>query len=131
MHTIYTQNKHSNNNSKLLNLNIFYLLIIYFVHFSFFNDLKILAQKVNPNGYNIFYFQNGNISSEGILKDGKPTSYWKTYYDNGQIKSEGNRKNFLLDSVWKFYSNTGYLIDEITYKENRKDGFSKFFDKQG
>ncbi len=133
MNTNYTQYKQSNNNSKIFKFKLFYLFIIYIVRFFFFSGSIILAQEtyVDPNGYNTFYFQNGNVSSEGILKDGKPIGYWKTYYDNGQIKSEGNRKNFLLDSIWKFYSNKGALLDEINYKENKKEGVSKLFDKYG
>ena len=98
MNTNYTQYKQSNNNSKIFKFKLFYLFIIYIVRFFFFSGSIILAQEtyVDPNGYNTFYFQNGNVSSEGILKDGKPIGYWKTYYDNGQIKSEGNRKNFFI-----------------------------------
>ena len=133
MNTIYTQYKQPNNNSKIFNFKLFYLFILYTVHFFFSSNYIIIAQgiDIDPNGYNTFYFQNGSISSEGILKDGKPIGYWKTYYDNGQIKSEGNRKNFLLDSIWKFYNNKGVLLNEINYEKNKKEGLAKLFDKYG
>lgn len=57
---------------------------------------------VNQNGVNVFKHPNGNIASEGTMRDGKPDGYWKTYYENKILKSEGNRKNFELDSIWKF-----------------------------
>ena len=44
-------------------------------------------QDVNPNGYNTFYYENGQVSSEGNMRDGKPDGYWKTYYKNGRLKS--------------------------------------------
>ena len=44
------------------------------------------AQNVNPNGYNTFYYDNGKISSEGTMREGKPDGYWKTYSENGKIK---------------------------------------------
>lgn len=88
--------------------------------------LSLGAQpKINPDGYNIFYFSNGNRSSEGTMRGGKPDGYWKTYYENGKIKTEGNRKEFLLDSVWKFYKENGDILNEITYRENIKNGITK------
>ena len=64
---------------------------------------KNVAQKKQ------FLFPNGNVSSEGILREGKPDGYWKTYYENGLLKSEGNRLNFSLDSTWMFYFQDGQL----------------------
>lgn len=85
----------------------------------------------NPNGYNKFYFDNGKISSEGNLKNGKPEGYWKTYYPNGNLKSEGNRKEQKLDSVWKFYAENGKLQTTITYKDDKKDGPRRTYDTLG
>jgi len=82
-------------------------------------------QKENPNGYNKFYYDNGVVSSEGTMRDGKPDGYWKTYSLNGKIKSEGNRKNFQLDSVWKFYNESGKLAMSFSYKEGKKNGPKK------
>lgn len=83
----------------------------------------INSQVTNPNGYNKFYYDNGAISSEGLMKDDKPDGYWKNYYKNGKLKTEGNRKNFLLDSIWKFYSDNGRLTKTIHYDEGKKNGF--------
>jgi antitoxin component YwqK of YwqJK toxin-antitoxin module len=85
-------------------------------------------QSINPNGYNKFYFDNGKISSEGTMRDGKPDGYWKTYSQTGALKSEGNRKNFQLDSVWKFYNEAGKLAFEFNYKDSKKTGLKKTFD---
>lgn len=86
------------------------------------------GQPVDPNGYNKFYYDNGKVSSEGTMRDGKPDGYWKTYSQNGKIKSEGNRKNFQLDSVWKFYTEQGKLAFEFNYKEGKKNGLKKTYD---
>lgn len=85
-------------------------------------------QTINNNGYNTFYYDNGKISSEGTMQDGKPNGYWKTYSPNGAKKSEGNRKNFQLDSIWKFYNEQGQLAFEFSYKEGKKNGLKKTFD---
>lgn len=72
--------------------------------------------------YTIFRYDNGKISSEGYMKDGKPDNYWKTYYENGILKSEGNRKNFELDSIWRFYNDSGKVVLEINYSNGKKTG---------
>ncbi|MFY9307872.1 MAG: hypothetical protein WAQ28_02365 [Bacteroidia bacterium] len=96
-----------------------------------FFPLAVFAQpkqQITPNGYNIFYFDNGKVSSEGTMRDGKPDGYWKTYSLNGNIKSEGNRKNFQLDSIWKFYNEQGQLAFEFNYKNGKKNGLKKTYD---
>jgi len=88
--------------------------------------IEMVAQDtthVNPNGYNKFYYDNGAVSSEGNMMNGKPDGYWKNYYENGHLKSEGNRKNYLLDSLWRFYDEDGKLVLEINYKEGKKNGY--------
>lgn len=98
-----------------------HILVTIFILSNVFGFLS--AQTTNPNGYNKFYYDNGALSSEGLMKDGKPDGYWKNYHRNGKMKIEGNRKNFQLDSVWKFYSENGRLTKTINYKEGKKDGF--------
>ena len=47
-----------------------------------------LAQFVDSTqeNYKAFYYEDGKISSEGILRDGKPDGYWITYFPNGLRK---------------------------------------------
>ncbi|MCX6234683.1 MAG: toxin-antitoxin system YwqK family antitoxin [Bacteroidetes bacterium] len=93
----------------------------------------IVAQenKIIPDGYNMFYYSNGQISSEGYMVKGQPDGYWKTFYENGILKSEGNRKNFELDSLWKFYDEKGRTILEINYANGKKNGIrTTFSDKE-
>jgi uncharacterized protein len=96
--------------------------------------LVVLSQQLkgqnvtNNNGYNKFYYDNGRLSSEGWMKDGKPDGYWKNYYENGKIKIEGNRKKFLLDSIWKFYDVKGRITKSVNYKENKKHGYTYNYD---
>ena len=86
---------------------------------------------IQKNGFNKFYYSNGVLSSQGLLKNGKPDGYWKSYYETGKIKSEGNRVNFELDSLWKFYNEDGKLIVEIYYKSGKKNGIkTTWLDKE-
>lgn len=95
------------------------------------SSISIAQNKIDPNGYNVFYYDNGNISSEGMMRDGKPDGYWKTYYPDKLIKSEGNRKNFDLDSTWLFYDKVGNIAIEINYKSGLKSGLKKRYNDQG
>lgn len=80
-------------------------------------------QNIIMNGYNKLYYKNGKMSSEGMMKNGKPDGYWKTYYMTGVLKSEGNRVNHILDSVWIFYNNIGDTVKKIKYVMGRKTGY--------
>jgi len=73
------------------------------------------------------FYPNNQVSSEGVMRDGKPDGYWKTYYVTGVIKSEGKRTNFLLDSIWNFYNQTGELTEQISYKLGEKSGYSNLY----
>lgn len=86
-----------------------------------------IVDSTNEN-YKAYYYENGNISSEGLLINNKPNDYWITYYPNQLRKSEGNRENFKLDSVWNFYDVKGNIENKITYVEGIKSGPYKYYD---
>ncbi len=100
----------------------------YLIYIIIFFSLLVKSQKINPNGYNKFFYDNGKISSEGTMKDGKPDGYWKNYYKNGKLKIEGNRKNFQLDSLWKFYDEKERLTKTVFYSEGKKNGLICLYD---
>lgn len=94
----------------------------------------ILSQdndEINPNGYNVFYYESGQKSAEGPFEAGKPSGFWKTYYESGQLKSEGNRKNHEPDSIWLFYREDGALIEKINYSEGKRSGFTSKYNEEG
>jgi len=78
-----------------------------------------------------FKYESGQISSEGVMKDGKPEGYWKAYYEDGTLKSEGNRKSFELDGEWKFYSQNGIIEQSIQYINGKKTGLKATFFEDG
>jgi antitoxin component YwqK of YwqJK toxin-antitoxin module len=87
-------------------------------------DNPILA-----DGYQIFKYPNGVVSSEGLIKNGKPEGFWKSYYVTGIKKSEGKRTNFQLDSIWLFYDQAGDTTEKINYLGGRKNGYYYKFKK--
>ena len=90
------------------------------------NTSSVLFSQQTDNqadGYKIFKYPNGSVSSEGLIRNGKPDGYWKSYYVTGVKKSEGRRSSFMLDSIWVFYDQTGDTIEKINYQFGKKNGY--------
>jgi len=90
-----------------------------------------LAQITDPDGYNIFYFDNGRIASEGYFSGGKPEGLWKAYYPSGVLKSIGNKKEGFSDSVWTFYDEEGRVTWVYPFENDKKNGCAMRFDSLG
>jgi antitoxin component YwqK of YwqJK toxin-antitoxin module len=75
------------------------------------------------DGYQQFKYPSGAVSSEGLIKNGKPEGFWKSYFVTGIKKSEGRRTNYLLDSIWIFYDQTGDTTEKINYLYGKKNGW--------
>ena len=90
----------------------------------FFALLFVLPMLAQSDGFVQFHYPNGTVSSEGMLRNGKPDGFWKSYYEDGTLKSEGTRTMFELDSIWNFYTADGNLEKSITYRDGKKNGFS-------
>ena len=99
------------------------LLALFFLTGSFSLRGQDQVQTEDSTFTQIFY-PNGQVSSEGVMKNGKPDGFWRTYYVTGVIKSEGKRTNFLLDSLWNFYNQAGELTQQISYQLGEKSGYS-------
>ena len=111
---------------------IFYLGLLIAAPFSTYAQPAGKHQEVIADGYNKFYFDNGKVSSEGMMRNGKPDGYWKTYYPSGKLKSEGNRRDHQLDSLWKFYNEEGKVTVQFDYKAGKKNGPKRTYDpKEG
>jgi len=79
--------------------------------------------EVLNDGYKVFKYPNGAISSEGTIKNGKPDGYWKSYYVTGVKRSEGKYTNFMLDSIWLFYDQASDTTEKISYLFGKKNGY--------
>jgi antitoxin component YwqK of YwqJK toxin-antitoxin module len=94
------------------------LIMIFFFRIAYDQSVENI-----PDGYQVFKYPNGAISSEGNIKNGKPDGFWKSYYVTGIKKSEGKRTNFLLDSIWLFYDQTGDTLEKIHYLYGKRNGY--------
>jgi antitoxin component YwqK of YwqJK toxin-antitoxin module len=88
-----------------------------------FNLVNGQENNALQDGFQVFKYPNGTISSQGIIKNGKPEGFWKSYYVTGVKKSEGKRTNFMLDSIWIFYDQTGDTTEKINYLYGKKNGW--------
>jgi len=93
--------------------------------------ILIYAQAENTlkDGYQIFRYPNGAISSEGMFRNGKPDGLWKSYYVTGIKKSEGKYSNYQLDSIWLFFDQAGDTIEKISYLFGKRNGYSNKYRK--
>ena len=104
---------------------------LFFLVFLFAGQLIAQNDTINKNERVRYYFQNGLLSSEGFIINGKPDGYWKNYNEDGSLKSEGNRINGELDSTWIFYGLKSIPKSSIQYKNGKKEGFKKQFGEKG
>jgi antitoxin component YwqK of YwqJK toxin-antitoxin module len=117
-----------------------YLLIkiFYFIYnkkgltaiFCFLNFFAYL-QKTDSVYHQKYYYNSGNISSEGSIENSLPTGLWKNYYDSGALKSEGEKRAGKSEGKWIFYSQKGQIEKEIEYAKNFKNGRYQQFDTTG
>src|SRR5665647_2428432 len=87
---------------------------------------KISSAQENgtlKDGYQVFKYPNGAVSSEGLIKNGRPEGFWKSFYVTGIKKSEGKRTSFLLDSIWVFFDQAGDTTEKINYLYGKKNGW--------
>lgn len=103
----------------------FLLIVLFGINFQSY------SQKIDPDGYNKFYYKNGAVASEGQFAAGVPVGEWITYYEDGTIKSKGIKTNGLSDSTWLFFDNQGRLIWKYEYQNDKKNGCAQRFDSLG
>jgi uncharacterized protein len=95
-----------------------------FVFFIFlYSILNGQENSTLQDGFQVFKYPNGAISSQGLIKNGKPEGFWTSYYVTGVKKSEGRRRNFMLDSIWIFYDQSGDTTEKINYLYGKKNGW--------
>ncbi len=104
---------------------LFLIIIIFCAIFKGYSQ----GNEIITDGYQIFRYPNGTVSSEGMMKNGKPEGYWKSYYVTGVLKSEGKRTSFLLDSIWIFYDQVGDTTEKISYLLGKKNGYYSRYKK--
>jgi antitoxin component YwqK of YwqJK toxin-antitoxin module len=120
-----------NNNNTYFSFKRFIIDYIIIGVFVFCGSGSVFGQEIDPNGRNVFYFQNGRISSEGYFKNGLPVGIWKSYYSDGTLKSSGNKSKGLSDSLWVFFDSEGRKKHLFDYANDKKNGCAVYYDTSG
>jgi len=122
-----------NKKNKYLLIKIFYFiynkkgLTVVFCFLNFFAYL----QKIDSIYHQKYYYNSGNLSSEGTIENHLPTGIWRNYHESGTIKSEGEKRAGKSEGKWIFYSQKGQIEKEIEYAQNLKNGRFQQFDLTG
>jgi len=96
---------------------------------------KITFQNGRPDGYAIFFHENGKTAEEGTWKTNKWMGAYKTYYDNGQVqqeftfnqagKREGAQKYYYVDGKVQIEGNWNNGKENGVVTEYHPDGSLK------
>jgi antitoxin component YwqK of YwqJK toxin-antitoxin module len=96
---------------------------------------KITFQNGRPDGYAIFFHENGKTAEEGTWKANKWLGSYKNYYDNGQVqqeftfnqagKREGAQKYFYKDGTPQIEGNWNNGKENGLVTEYHPDGSVK------
>jgi hypothetical protein len=70
----------------------------------------------------IYYYENGNVWSEGFFRNGKSDGKRTTHYDNGKIFYEGYYEEDRRVGIWKFYDEKGAFIKSVDYSKEPEKG---------
>ena len=70
------------------------------------------------------FYENGNVSVTGHLKNGKNDGFWEDYYENGQLKKRIYLKQAVVDGLWEEYYEDGQLKIRGNYKDGGKPNLS-------
>lgn len=76
---------------------------VLFVFILLFRISSAQENTALKDGYQVFKYPNGTVSSQGLIKNGKPEGFWTSFYVTGVKASEGKRTNHMLDSIWLFF----------------------------
>lgn len=79
-----------------------------------------------------WFYQNGQIQSEGFYIAGKREGIYTRYFDNGQVKFLGNYTNGLADGLFKTYEEDGtpkiqqlFVADTLYFADYNAEDFIK------
>ena len=87
-------------------------------------------EEVEGEDYESFH-DNGELKSQGKVKDGKQVGVWKFYGDNGKLKAQGKYENGEKEGEWKQYHDNGQLSSEGKYENGEKEGEWKIYGDNG
>ncbi len=79
--------------------------------------LQMIGTSINNKreGKWSYWYENGNLWSEGYYKDGENDSIRNVWFENGKKRYEGLYHSGKEAGKWKFYDEKGQLAKEVDY----------------
>ena len=74
-------------------------------------------KDMKRDGKWIYYYENGNVWSEGFFRLGKSDGKRITYHENGKVFYEGYYDLDRRVGTWKFYDDKGKLQKTVDYNK--------------
>jgi len=103
------------------------LIIVYLI----FPNLGLAESTENEGISYKEYYENGNISLEGVLVNSKKEGLFSEYDLEGRRTWQRTYKNDLLDGVCRKYYETGELNSDWRFKNGQPIGLAKEFYQNG
>ena len=80
------------------------------------NDVYYTKDTNQPYFGPVFsLYENGQLQTEGTIKDGKANGPWKYYHENGKRQQEGQFRNGNPFGEWKDYDVRGTYLRSRYY----------------
>lgn len=79
----------------------------------------------------VYYYKNGQKSSQGEFKNGKLEGEWNYWYKDGSKKSGGNFDQGEKEGEWQYFHKNGKLKGKGKWLKDEKDGQWQFFYENG
>jgi uncharacterized protein len=70
---------------------------------------------VSKQGHFVYYYENGNKTSEGNYVDDQEEGLWNYWLESGQKRSEGKYLKGEKTGVWNYWYTNGQLASKETY----------------
>ncbi len=77
------------------------------------------------------FYPNGQVRTEGNMKDGKRHGLWTGYNEQGQVKSRGEFINGVQEGPTVVFHDNGGIYYSGSYKMGKQSGVWKFYDEKG
>ena len=100
----------------------------------FQNEIKIKEEDYSNDklhGYQITYFDNGQIYDKKKFKDGVQIGVWEKYHKNGKASLKAFLVNGLMDGPVLRYYKSGLIEVKGQYKNDSKEGKWTFYSEDG
>lgn len=86
----------------------------YYLNGQVYSEGEIRNKK--ENGFWTYWHENGQKAREGSFEQGKRTGTHTYWYPNGNLRGVGNFKDDKYDGKWTMYNEEGVKVEEQVYR---------------